>query len=581
VCGKTARTVRCGGGRKPAPVGLSQPRGVGASRRPYPTLSGAVVGALAACLALALALGAPAWLKIAAAAITAVSAVCIVVFHVAETRATRRKTAHHHEGLGELHGVPPLPSEFIKREELEALRQVLVHGGDDAVGITGPLGLQGKGGIGKTILAAALASDEAVRSCFRGGVFWVMVGERPDLIALQIGLLKQLGTDSPDFRSIDEGAERLRAALAERRCLIVVDDVWSADAARAFRVAGRNGRVLYTTREVAVLDAVGADVTRIDVLSERAALLLLAGIAGVRVDALPATVERVLAATGRVALALALVAAVVGRGGGSWEMVAEELERDTFADDPQAANVFKAMQVAVAALDDKLQRSYRTLAVYPRTRACRSRPSCASGQAWATPNTNGAHAPSSSSWQHASCSCSTATRSRFTTCSTPFLLLRAGDTHLLHDDLLAAYGLRPGGSSVWARLPQQESYIWEHLVYHLRGAGRVDDLVALVCDLAYLAWRSFRSGPYGDLAKIPIEIRSELVSVNADSGAFGSRYRSIARRRTAGGRWAIAAATNVPHSFGSRLSRRSGSAVAWRVDPFRPGSQIPLRGRSS
>ena len=29
MCGRTARTDRCGGGRKPAPVGLTQPRGVG------------------------------------------------------------------------------------------------------------------------------------------------------------------------------------------------------------------------------------------------------------------------------------------------------------------------------------------------------------------------------------------------------------------------------------------------------------------------------------------------------------------------------------------------------------------------
>jgi hypothetical protein len=99
------------------------------------------------------ALGGPSWLKIAAAAITAVSAVSTVVFHVAGTRVTRRKTGQGDEGAGVLHGVPPLPSEFVEREELEALRQVLVHGGDDAVGITGPVGLQGEGGIGKTMLA--------------------------------------------------------------------------------------------------------------------------------------------------------------------------------------------------------------------------------------------------------------------------------------------------------------------------------------------------------------------------------------------------------------------------------------------
>jgi APAF-1 helical domain len=76
-----------------------------------------------------------------------------------------------------------------------------------------------------------------------------------------------------------------------------------------------------------------------------------------------------------------------------------------------------------------------------------------------------------------------------------FLLLRAGDVRLLHADLLATYRA-PRGSDEWAELPPDEPYIWEHLLYHLRGAGDGAAIAALVCDLAYLALRSFRSGPY-------------------------------------------------------------------------------------
>lgn len=53
-----------------------------------------------------------------------------------------------------------------------------MQGGDEAVGITGTVGLQGKGGIGKTMLAMALASDEAVRSSFRDGVHSTAAAER-------------------------------------------------------------------------------------------------------------------------------------------------------------------------------------------------------------------------------------------------------------------------------------------------------------------------------------------------------------------------------------------------------------------
>ena len=65
--------------------------------------------------------------------------------------------------LAELYGVPPLPPAFVVREELAGLREAVLRGGDSAVGVTGQaVGFQGVGGIGKTVLAGALA---AMRPC--------------------------------------------------------------------------------------------------------------------------------------------------------------------------------------------------------------------------------------------------------------------------------------------------------------------------------------------------------------------------------------------------------------------------------
>jgi hypothetical protein len=141
--------------------------------------------------------------------------------------------------------------------------------------------------------------------------------------------------------------------------------VWSAAAAAAFRAAGPAGRVLYTSRDAAVLDSVQARVKRVEVLSEAAARQLAAQVAGVPVNALPAEAERVIAGTGRVALAVALVAAAA-RGGANWAEVAAELDRgaEVFADPPYA-NTFKAMQVATGALDPELAKAYLSLAVFP------------------------------------------------------------------------------------------------------------------------------------------------------------------------------------------------------------------------
>lgn len=468
------------------------------------TLSGSVLVTVGACITLVLSLGGPAWLKAAAAAIAVASGASAVVLCLAEWRARSHEAGRVDDhALGKLYHVPPLPVDVVPRNEFYKLREMLLREGGNAVGITGqqPVGLHGRGGIGKTVLAAALARDAEVRRHFPDGVFWVTVGEHGDPVKLQIALLKQLGTQAPEFRTPDEGARRLEEALAERRSLVVVDDVWTTPKALAFRIPGPSSRVLYTTRKLNVLDAAGADVTRIGVLSRRAALQLLADLSHVRPEALPPATERVFTATGGVALALALVGAAVGRGGASWEKVAEELERsnDTFLAGLDA-DVFKAMQVAVAALDPKLQEAYRALAVYPAdTRV----PIAAIARLWVHRN-DVKHKRRTRTWlkEFAARKLLVLSGDAITFHDLPhaFLLLQAGDARdvrLRHDALLAAYRtLLPSDSNGSAQLPRNEPYIWEHLIYHLRGTGDGPAVITLIADLAYLTRRYFRDGPY-------------------------------------------------------------------------------------
>ena len=401
--------------------------------------------------------------------------------------------------LGELHGVPPPATGEVERDELAGLRDALLGEGEGAVGITGrALGLHGQGGIGKTVLAGALARDEEVRRHFPGGVYWVTVGERGDVVALQLALLERLGAARPELRSREATASALRSAVASRRSLLVVDDVWTAAAAAAFDVTDQLGRVLYTTRDERVLAAVRAEVRRVDVLSERAARTLLAGLTAEQVDALPPAADRVLAATGRVALALALVSAAVGRGGRDWDEVAGELEdaRTTFLDHPYA-DVFKAMQVGVGALDDRPAAAYRTLAVYPRDERV---PVAAIARLWAQIDAADSLKETRAMLERL------AAREllvldddaiSFHDLQHEFLLLRAGDMRLAHDDVLAAYqALLPDEDPHWSRLPPGEPYIWEHLLEHLRGAGAAGGVRAVATDLAYLATRCARDGPY-------------------------------------------------------------------------------------
>ena len=401
---------------------------------------------------------------------------------------------------GPLHGVPALPAEYLERDELGGLRTALLGAGSGAVGVTGDvhvLGLHGQGGIGKTVLAAAAARDPVVRAHFPDGLCWVTAGEQPDLVGLQVGLLSRLGAVGPGPRSATEGVALLQQALAGRQVLLVIDDVWSSAAAQAFRVTGPRGRVLYTTRDLAVLAAVRAVAERVDVLSPPTARQLLARLAGLPSGALPpAEADRVLAATGRVALGVALVGAAV-RGGATWPQVADELDRggDTFLDHPYA-NTFKALQAATAALDPGLAFAYTSLAVYP-------------------PDTRIAVAAVSRYWGRLRGSSPRQVHTElrlladrelltldgdeiaFHDLQHSYLLLQADNLALLHADLLAGYrALLPQVGTGWWQLPASEPYIWDHLLYHLLGAGDRSGAVSALTDLAYLAKRIALAGPH-------------------------------------------------------------------------------------
>jgi hypothetical protein len=115
---------------------------------------------------------------------------------------------------GKLYGVPDLPPHYLPREaDLAGLKRKLLSG-DASVAITGQgkaVGIQGMGGIGKTVLAAALAHDSEVRQAFPDGIYWLTVGQKPNLLDLHNQLLHY--TDSvnalavtPDGRFVVSGS---------------------------------------------------------------------------------------------------------------------------------------------------------------------------------------------------------------------------------------------------------------------------------------------------------------------------------------------------------------------------------------
>ena len=102
--------------------------------------------------------------------------------------------------------------------------------GGKAVGITAVMhGLHGMGGIGKSVLATAVARSGVIRERFVDGVYWLTVGEKPQLTTLQTQLGRDLGLADTVFDSPADGKQKLSAALTGKRALLVLDDVWHAE----------------------------------------------------------------------------------------------------------------------------------------------------------------------------------------------------------------------------------------------------------------------------------------------------------------------------------------------------------------
>src|SRR5439155_23716565 len=158
--------------------------------------------------------------------------------------------------MGKLIAVPSLSPHFLRRQErLRALKDAVLAGLHRPVVITGTAartGIHGMGGIGKSVLAAALARDHEVRRAFPDGVLWVGIGQQPTLVTLQRRVAQALG-DPGHFDNEPQGEGKLHELLEHKAVLLVLDDVWDATHPEAFDVLGTRCRTLITTPDAPLI----------------------------------------------------------------------------------------------------------------------------------------------------------------------------------------------------------------------------------------------------------------------------------------------------------------------------------------
>lgn|GEM_PF-1366577 len=129
--------------------------------------------------------------------------------------------------------LPSLPENYVKRQDFTILEQSLLTSRNERY-----FAIVGTSGTGKSVLAAALAQNSAVRSLFPGGVFWITRESNLSLIEgdtspipYQRQLLAQLDKESiSEFfpTTWQEGLREIKRIVQQKlhdtRCLIVMDD---------------------------------------------------------------------------------------------------------------------------------------------------------------------------------------------------------------------------------------------------------------------------------------------------------------------------------------------------------------------
>lgn len=145
---------------------------------------------------------------------------------------------------------PDLPSHSIVGRE-----QLLVQVAAQLIEPQGQrVALHGLPGVGKTTAASTLIDNERLNANFSDGIIWINIGPEPDAGALLGLLATQVGlTDIQIRKSTPQSlADLVRAQLANKKQLFILDDVWQLADAEPLCLGGRQTAYLITTRLPAV-----------------------------------------------------------------------------------------------------------------------------------------------------------------------------------------------------------------------------------------------------------------------------------------------------------------------------------------
>jgi hypothetical protein len=442
-----------------------------------------------------------------------------------------------------------LSAEYVARPEIVARikRSLLQPGSAQTTAIT--TALQGAGGFGKTTLALALYHDPEVRVAFPEGIFWIELGEQPlGPLDLFNRLLPALGDTAIEAGTVEEAQARWQTVLADKTCLLIIDDVWQASALQPLLEGGTHCRRLVTTRYDAVLPH---NIQRVivDAMPEQQAIMVLTQ--GLAIDNQPSThapLVELVAHLGCWPLLLSMAHGLLGtrlRYGSSLAQALEEI-RQTYQGkrgvsiqtttqtgfqetvETSLLASFRQLQGVVAARYQPVKR-YGELAIFPEDTDI---PIAVLRLFWqATGNLK--------PWETDDLCMQLASLSLVVNCdleagtirlhdvTRQYLIVRAGSRLPLWQTQFLDAVQQGLGIKSWAALPQNNTYLWQYLVWHMSEAKQWYVLERTLTDPVFLIYKVVVQGV--SFLEADLQLASTVSTIHA-SEPIAARFTSLHRR---------------------------------------------------
>jgi hypothetical protein len=427
--------------------------------------------------------------------------------------------ANRFRAPGPVINAPDLPQHKVPRAAIIGDVKNVLLGPEGSIGL---VGLRGMPGIGKTVAARLLLEDSKVRKHFYDGIYWITVGEGKtvqDLESEQRNLASKLGAVRVEKQSMHELRETLAKQLSGRRVLLIIDDIWTEEAVRAFDIRQKGCAILFTSRKRSGFDANNVPVKDVELLGQDEAESLFR--AHAKIDdnqAISRDARKIMSHCNRHALAIVVAASMLGNYPDEEALILERFDnadvREIVASVPdyrrsgaypdQETTIFRFLDTSYSFLAERERTLLSHFGIFPEDTRIPLTAVELLGDATGLDSLKIKQSLDKLSdvallTFHRAAADSGASYVTFHDIQRDFAVSLRKDWHASHASFIKALRKR-NKDSLYALDPvQNDEYLRRFAVRHLAGAGMLDELFALLIDPDWIGHRLASKDPVWEI----------------------------------------------------------------------------------